>query len=416
MPIITIQSYNEIELSIQDPSQVIFMSDIDLTAIDVLERRIMSDTNQKERFEFIKRLTGQITPNGDAVSIAYSDAANRYSLVEPGFEQFIRSLQGKGYYVMAVTSRRTGLPTQASQETAEDNVLRKLFELGIDFSQSSPSRDMGVVSLANRMEKSGSELQNMHDFNAITGPICKNGALFTASHPKGPALDTYFANIHFKPQMIIALDDSLSKLESMQAYCDANGIQFVGYHYLSAELIATKFPLDMDVVALHEETILKQGIFISDSEARSQLYSPKKTQMDKSTSTESLMNLGLSLWKSEPLQSKWNYQYQCLRDLLREIEIHIKRISKPMPEDMVLSELINDEVTPIELDKCITAATRLEQEFKQELTSNSSMQAKITAAFVVRLLPNLKSFRDKYLADLSGFAPSVEEASSRRFQ
>ena len=99
----------------------------------------------------------------------------------------------------------------------------------------------------------------------------------------------------------------------------------------------------------------------------------------------------------------------------RSIE-YMGRIHKSVPEDMVLSELINIDVTPIELDKCITAATRLEQEFKQELTSNSSMQAKITAAFVVRLLPNLKSFRDKYLADLSGFAPSVEEASSRRFQ
>ena len=80
------------------------------------------------------------------------------------------------------------------------------------------------------------------------------------------------------------------------------------------------------------------------------------------------------------------------------------RIHKSVPEDMVLSELINIDVTPIELDKCITAATRLEQEFKQELTSSSSMRVRITATFVFRLLPNLKSFRDNFLADCSELA------------
>ncbi len=271
MPITAITSYKEIDLSIDDPSKVIVMSDVDLTTIDVRARRIMSDTNQKARFEFIKRLTGQTTPMGDAVAIAYSDAANRYSLVEPGFDDFIRKLQAQGYYVMAVTSRRTGLPTKTSTEKAEENLLRKLAELNVDFSASSPSRDQGIISLANRMAKSGPELQNMHDFDSITGPICKNGVLLTASHPKGDALDTYFANIGYKPQIIVAIDDTLSKLESMQAYCDANGIIFIGYHYQAAELVAKELPLDKEVVKLQLITLLKTGLFISDDEAKLQL-------------------------------------------------------------------------------------------------------------------------------------------------
>lgn len=81
-------------------------------------------------------------------------------------------------------------PINSINEITIENILSSdTIPSDVVFTESSPSKNVGVVSLDNKMSLSGNELDAMHDFASITGPQCKKGVLLTANHPKGLALN-----------------------------------------------------------------------------------------------------------------------------------------------------------------------------------------------------------------------------------
>lgn len=130
-----------------------------------------------------------------------------------------------------------------------------------------------------------------------------------------------------------------------------------------------------------------------------------QSKVDKGTSTTEdwLASSCVSFFAPRP--SKHNYKYQNARLTLMQIAEHFVALQKLLPEDMALSETINDEVTRIEVDKCLTASTRLQEEFKeavkQGLVSQNDGYLIFTIQLVNIFLLELKSFRHDYLAEES---------------
>ncbi len=68
----------------------------------------------------------------------------------------------------------------------------------------------------------------------------RHGILFCgASGDKGKILRTFLAEVYFRPELIVFIDDTLENLQSVESAAEVLGIPFVGLHYCSKENISS---------------------------------------------------------------------------------------------------------------------------------------------------------------------------------
>lgn len=137
-------------------------------------------------------------------------------LVEPLLKSIIAKLQQKKVKVVVVTYYLAGNYGVISHIQLWRYL--QLLKTGIDASVS-----FGKGTL------------NLTDLSAYRGlyPQYYNGILFTNGHTKGDALAAFLEVEHFKPKKIIAFDDNLGYLQSIQQFAEHNKTQFVGFHYVA---------------------------------------------------------------------------------------------------------------------------------------------------------------------------------------
>ena len=85
---------------------------------------------------------------------------------------------------------------------------------------------------------------------------------------KGKILSLYLDWLDWTPEQVILIDDGKNHLESVEKELDRRGILFLGFHYIPKDLD----PIDEKVAELQYKTIIEQKLWISDQEAKRQLF------------------------------------------------------------------------------------------------------------------------------------------------
>lgn len=124
-------------------------------------------------------------------------------LVEPGIDEVVKDLQGKGYTVMGLTTRDL---------TLSDRTAEQLQSVGIDLSKTAPTQE---------------EVFFMNE----RGVLFHKGSLFTAATHKGEALHKFLEISGYQPSSVMFINDKYSHLIPVEEYCSQSGIPFVGLRY-----------------------------------------------------------------------------------------------------------------------------------------------------------------------------------------
>lgn len=164
--------------------------------------------------------------------------------VEEKTPQLIADLQAKKIVVLGLTQK------QMSTTYAENFgwlTNQHLLSLGINLEK----------TLAYLKQKPGSEAAKGYSF--------AYGILFTNKQPEGPVLLSFLEEVDQKPSSIVAVDNSLSSLESLQQALEAKGIRFTGLRYGRSDALKENFDPALGTIEFF--TFLNQGRIMSDAEA-----------------------------------------------------------------------------------------------------------------------------------------------------
>ncbi|MEN9343312.1 MAG: hypothetical protein RLZZ453_99 [Chlamydiota bacterium] len=114
-------------------------------------------------------------------------------------------------------------------------------------------------------------LENGHCFGESYNITYKEGILFLAPDAdKGSALKAYFKQMPAKPDSIVAIDDKLSNVKSLEAAAKELGIRFIGIRYGALDHKVKNF--NSAIADLQYERFKS---ILSDEEAQLLLQSPK---------------------------------------------------------------------------------------------------------------------------------------------
>lgn len=177
-------------------------------------------------------------------------------LVDSDMPRVIRLIQKQKAKVIALTSGHIG--KFFNIENLEMLRVKRLKELGINFSNSFP--DFAKIEF---LDKDGK-----------VKFIFSEGVLFATRTPKGEVIKIFLEKIGFHPRKIIHIDNALEKLASVQQFCNAHNIDFLGIYF--THIYQNVPPLDKAISDKKFELLKSDKIWISDKEAAKLVRKDKK--------------------------------------------------------------------------------------------------------------------------------------------
>lgn len=201
-------------------------------------------------------------------SIAFKNRKNE--LVDQTVIGIFDALKAKDIKTILLTNAWTG--AFGTIPLLEDWRIQELKKFGIAVSWSFPNTELiiftnltGVAS--NKVTSSvASSLESKNGQKNSRMPVFKKGVLFTAERDKGNLLRIFLDKVNWHPKKNIFVDDKAKNLDSVQAYCNSAGIQFVGFHY-TAVADRKVLPLNEQRAKFQFKVLEKEKRWLSDQDA-----------------------------------------------------------------------------------------------------------------------------------------------------
>jgi hypothetical protein len=166
---------------------------------------------------------------------------SRMGLVEPHIADVIQSVQKEGCRVMGITIQGLALASRT---------VLQLSEHEIDLSQTSQFPDDFCFSVQNH------------------AALFRRGIIFTSGKSKGEAFFRFCDILGNLPKKIVAVDDKLTHLQSIEKEAQERGVEFIGLRYKYSDVKKRAFSPQIVDYQLNHSTITH---LLSDEEARAAL-------------------------------------------------------------------------------------------------------------------------------------------------
>lgn len=244
----------EIALSNVDKDTLVVL-DVDevlITSVDQYFKRPRGPVNDKLYSEFKKDLSPERYDYLD--SILYLES--KFKVTNQKLIQLIKKLQENHIPVLALTAVSPG--KLGKIQSRADWRIQHLKGFGISFAE-----------YWNKIKSKYFTEFKVND--SRKQPLFKSGILFSSNTPKGEVLKAFLAYINLKPKKIIFLDDMRKNLESVEYFCNQQGIEFLGFEYL-ASYTQVK-PINEELVRFQLNTLKSKEYWLNDEEAEKQLLS-----------------------------------------------------------------------------------------------------------------------------------------------
>lgn len=166
---------------------------------------------------------------------------SKMKLAEPDIASVLKELQSQKVSVMGLTVQGLALATRT---------ILQLNEQGIELFPSSPFAQ---------------DLCFQVEGHTI---LFRQGILFTSGKSKGKAFFLFCEQIGLEPKRVVAIDDKLSHLESLEKEAEKRGVDFVGLRYSFPDARIHSFSPEIANYQLFHSTFTH---ILSDEEAEKQL-------------------------------------------------------------------------------------------------------------------------------------------------
>ncbi len=93
-------------------------------------------------------------------------------------------------------------------------------------------------------------------------------------------------------------------------------------------------------------------------------------------------------------QKNWPYAYNNLKESLKELEPHLKRLNQDVPEP--LAQYIDPKTTQKQLQGCIANLS----EIKENISIDISFESKVTGMLLERFLTDAQYFQDNLIGEI----------------
>lgn len=256
-----ISSIHEIKSQLESVSQetwVIFDVDDTLTykASNIIFQPWFRKTEVGKRFraQLIKHGKSQEDPRVYQLHVLTKRMIDNVDQpIELGVVNLIKTLQGRGLTVIALTKCITGFVDGTLIQKLR---YEKLLEVDIDFSSSFEEQEIIFDDLTSSSGRN---------------PMFYKGILFTDEFTKGQTLGKFLDVMKLKPKKVIFIDDNEDYISSVRDELAKRGIEFQGYHYRAADNLNQE--IDPKIIDYQLEYLKKHNEIISDEKAREAVYS-----------------------------------------------------------------------------------------------------------------------------------------------
>ena len=170
-------------------------------------------------------------------------------LFEPIALTMVHRLQQRQVPVIALTAIRTG--AFGCIPSVEGWRFNQLLDLNFDFRKAFAGNPGGIL-LTNSAGKATSTFYN--------------GIIASGDEPKGEALAALFENLHWRPNLVIFVDDCLDFIESVEDSMQCLGIPCKSFHYVAYEYLNET--LDEEVAHFQIDHFYNTKIWLSDEQAQ----------------------------------------------------------------------------------------------------------------------------------------------------
>ena len=187
--------------------------------IDTLLKSHKEDYNHKLKPNIQTREFEHYKENGFDVTLSAIMLHSKRHLVEKELKLLIELLFKKNVKVLALSHYLVG--AWGLIKSIQEWRYLQLKHAGLDLSVSFGDKAISLQKLA--------PYRKAH-------PIYYSGILFTNGHSKGDTLEAYLSLVNYKPTKIIAVDDNLEYLKSIEQMAINSNLQFEGFHYLAASI------------------------------------------------------------------------------------------------------------------------------------------------------------------------------------
>lgn len=221
--------------------------------------QILKIHNKPYSEEIYKQIEARYTQADAQELYSYSLLQRQNGPVDKRMITLINQAQNKGIPVIALTNCLTGAFGKIA--SLEDWRIQELKRIGYHFDK----------AWKNFKEKSFNEIQPKEP-NRF--PVFKQGAIFTANTPKGDTLKAFLNYTEQKPKKIIFIDDKKKYLESVEAFAQGVGIEFLGIEYTAVKESKIE-PLNKERANLQFEILEKEHKWLSDEEADARIRKGK---------------------------------------------------------------------------------------------------------------------------------------------
>lgn len=107
----------------------------------------------------------------------------------------------------------------------------------------------------------------LEDFLCKYCPTFKDGILCCDIFPKSECLELFLKQIHWIPEKIVFIDDSLKNLVDVEAFCKREGIKYIGIQYLESQYIKSYIPFSEQLGKTQIDSLINRSVWLSDEEA-----------------------------------------------------------------------------------------------------------------------------------------------------
>ena len=183
--------------------------------------------------------------NWDQLTSLLLKTANR-PLIEKNIPEILKNIREKGAKIIALTAMNTGsLGDIYSLEKWRYSHLKQLGFVG-DFA---------------------SKIIHLKGFKR--SPVFYKGMAAADLENKGPVLTALLKTLNYQPGSIIAIDDDIHALQSIQSACQDLNIPFKGYLYTGYKKPDKEKDWDEDMILFQANYLLNHKKWLSDQEAKS---------------------------------------------------------------------------------------------------------------------------------------------------
>ncbi len=247
------EAFFEITKGFTEKSLVVF--DVDRVLIEPRDA-IMRYPNQRLLWELRYQYGNHLSPDELANLTSIVSLSESREVIDPLTVSFINFLKSKNIPVIALTA--TSVQGYGKIPSIPDWRIKDLSRFGICFESFASHPFIELSQLYGRGP----------------APIFKSGILFSAGYPKGDVLEAFLDSVSFLPDKVLFVDDLLHNLVSVHQSLTNMGVSDIfAFQFTGADAL----PNTIDVpVATHQiKTLLQEGIWQTDEEARAFLMDAK---------------------------------------------------------------------------------------------------------------------------------------------